>query len=107
MDARVQRLDPAVEDLREFGDVADRGRRHTGSPERGQRAAGRDDLVAEVDEPSSQLGDPCLVIDAQQRPHRQLRGLSAIGYRLSAKGYWGDHSSEAVADGIGSISARV
>ena len=69
----------------EGGDIADGGHRHTGGLERGQRAAGGDDLVAEVDQTVSQRGDPCLVIDAQQRPHRQLRGLSAIGAIIAVR----------------------
>jgi hypothetical protein len=72
VDVRVQRFDPAVEDLREGGDIADRGHRYTGRLERGQRAAGGDELVTKVDQTLSQRGNPRLVIDAQQRPHRHL-----------------------------------
>jgi hypothetical protein len=72
VDARVERLDAAVEDLRESGDIADRGHRHTGGLERGQGAAGGDHLVAEVDQPATEGGDPGLVVDAQQRPHGHL-----------------------------------
>ena len=72
VDARVERLDPAVEDLREAGDVADRRHRHARCRERRQRAAGGDDLVAERRELRPQRRDPGLVVDAQQRPHAPL-----------------------------------
>ena len=88
VELRVQRLDAAVHDLREAGEVGDRADRDAGLGQLARGAAGRDDLDPELDEPAREVDDPALVGDRQQRP-RDLHLAGAIGlqraHRVSAR----------------------
>ena len=63
----VQRLDPAVHDLREAGEVVDAAHRDAAALERLRGAAGRDHLDAELGESGREVDDAALVGDRQQR----------------------------------------
>jgi hypothetical protein len=70
---RVQRLDPAVEALGEAGDVLDGGDRDAGSRDPRRGRAGRDQGHPGLVQPTGQLFEAALVVDAEQRPsHRDL-----------------------------------
>jgi hypothetical protein len=62
----VQRLDAAVHDLREAGEVVDRADREAGALELLGGAARGDDLDARLDEAGGEVDDPALVGDRQQ-----------------------------------------
>ena len=65
--ARVQRLDPAVEALREAGEVLDLGdRKAEGLDQRG-RAAGGDELDAGVVQAADEVVEAGLVVDGHER----------------------------------------
>jgi hypothetical protein len=73
--ARVQRLDPAVHDLREAGEPLDRAHLQTRGLELARRAAGRDDLDPERGQALGERHHPALVGDGQQRaPDADLAG---------------------------------
>src|SRR5262249_41634192 len=65
VDARVQRLDAAVEDLGEAGDLGDVAHRQPGLGQRLAGAAGGDQLDAQPDQSAGQLDQPRLVADAE------------------------------------------
>ena len=62
----VQRLDAAVHDLREAGEVVDGADRHAGALELLRGAARGDDLDAHLGEAGREVDDPALVGDRQQ-----------------------------------------
>ena len=62
----VQRLDPAVHDLREAGEVVDGAHRDAGALECLRGAAGRDHLDTELREPGREVDDAALVGNRQQ-----------------------------------------
>ena len=70
---RVERLHPAVEDLREPGQLLDRPRVDPGLAEHRQRPAGRDDLDTLLRQPGGELGHAGLVGDRDQRPSNRQR----------------------------------
>ena len=70
VDPRVERLDPAVEHLREAGDGGDVGHRQAGVAQRARRATGRDELEPASDEAAAELDQAGLVRDRQQRATR-------------------------------------
>ena len=63
----MQRLDAAVHDLREAGEVVDGADREAGALELLRGAARGDDLDAELGEAGGEVDDPALVGDGQQR----------------------------------------
>ena len=85
VDPRVERLDAAVEHLREARDRGHVGDRQSGRSQRLGRAAGGDQLEAEAHQPRAELRQAGLVRDRQQRPPRaghllgRLRGVDADG----------------------------
>ena len=80
VDLRVERLDPPVEDLREARVVVHRPRLDPGLGQLARRAAGRDDLDAELGEPAGEVDEPALVGHRQERPaHLHLAGLHHPG----------------------------
>ena len=64
---RVQRLHPAVETLGKAGQVLDRGHRYAGLAQPGRRRAGRDHLDPGLGECATELVEPGLVVDADER----------------------------------------
>jgi hypothetical protein len=92
----VQRLDAPVHDLRKAGEVLDRADLETRRLELARRAAGRDELDAEVDQAAGELDDPALVRDGEQRAANRdccgrgerrtalVIGLGGDGARISA-----------------------
>ncbi len=74
VDARVERLDPAVEHLREPGHGGHVGHRQPGVAERAGGAAGRHELEAGQHEPRAEVGESGLVRDRQQRAARDRQG---------------------------------
>ena len=69
VDRRVQRLDAAVEHLREAGVLGDLGHRQAGAGEQLRGAAGREQLDAERRQLARELDDAGLVGDGNQRLH--------------------------------------
>ena len=67
VDLRVQRLDPAVEALREAGDVLDPGHRHAAVGDALGGRPGRDDLDALLVQTGGEPLDPGLVEHAHER----------------------------------------
>ena len=65
---RVQRLDPAVHDLREAGQVGDLAHLDPGVGQLARRASGRDDLDPELNQAPGELDEPGLVGDRKQGP---------------------------------------
>ena len=75
---RVQRLDPAVEALREAGQLLDLGDRDAEPLDQRGRAAGRDQRHARLVQAAGELFEPGLVVDRDQRPRdRDPVSLSA------------------------------
>ena len=75
VEPRVQRLDAAVHDLREAGEVVDGADVEARIAQRGRGAAGRDELHAEADEAASEVHDAGLVGDGEQGPaHPDVAG---------------------------------
>ena len=74
MDARVQRLDPAVEHLREPGHGRDVGDRQAPLAQGPGRAAGRHELEPEPDEARREREQAALVRHGQQRAARSRHG---------------------------------
>ena len=74
VDARMKRLDPAVEHLGKAGDRGDVRDREPGRPQRPGRTAGRNQLEAEPNEAGPEFGQARLVGDREQGPPR--RGTS-------------------------------
>ena len=74
---RVQRLDPAVEALREAGELLDPGDRQAERLDVRRRRPGRHDLGAGAGQRVGQLIQPGLVVDADQRPLD--RSTSSVG----------------------------
>ena len=72
---RVERLDAAVEHLREAGHGGHVGDRQPGVAERSSGAARRDELEPERDETAAELDEPGLVGDGQQRAPRDREPL--------------------------------
>ncbi len=72
----VKRLDPAVHDLREAGEVVDRADGDPGPRELLRRPAGGDDLDAQLGQPGGEVDDPPLV------GHRQQGTANTDGSRL-------------------------
>jgi hypothetical protein len=68
VELRMQRLDAAVHDLREAGEVVDRADVQTGVRQLGRGAAGGDDLDAELGETLGEVDDAALVGDREQCP---------------------------------------
>ena len=85
VELRVQRLDAAVHDLREAREVVDRAHVEARVLERARRAAGRDELDAELGQAAREVDDAALVGHRQQRtpdanrPRLRERLLHAIG----------------------------
>ena len=69
VDARVQRLHPAVEHLGAAGDVLHRQHRHAGLRQRRGSPAARHDLPPEARQPGRKLHHAGLVPYRDQRPH--------------------------------------
>jgi hypothetical protein len=67
VDARVKRLDPAVEHLGEAGHRRDVRHGKVPVAQGSGRSAGRDELETEADEASAEFGEAGLVGDGQQR----------------------------------------
>ena len=67
VELRVERLDPAVHNLREAGEVRHRPQRHTALGERTRGATSRDDLDPQLAQPAGKLHDPRLVGDGEDR----------------------------------------
>ena len=67
VELRVQRLDAAVHDLREAGEVLDRADLEPGLAQRARGAAGGDELDAELGQAAREVDDAALVGDRQQR----------------------------------------
>ena len=63
VDGRVQRLQPAIEQLGEAGDLVHGDDVDSGGTKRGRRAAGGDDLPPELSETLGKGDDPALVTD--------------------------------------------
>ena len=63
----VEGLHPPAEDLREAGDLVDRGHRHAEVADPGGGRAGGDDLDAGLVQPLRELVEPRLVVDADER----------------------------------------
>ena len=68
VEARMQRLDAPVHDLRKAREVLDRAHLEARRGKLGRRAAGRDELDAELGQAAREVDDPSLVRDGQQRP---------------------------------------
>ena len=68
VEARMQRLDAPVHDLRKAGEVLDRANLEARRSKLGRRAAGRHELDAELGQAAREVDDPALVRDGQQRP---------------------------------------
>ena len=87
VDLRVERLHPAVEDLREARVVVHRPRLDAGLRKLPRRAAGRDDLDAQLRKPAREVDETALVGNGQERtPHLYLAGLHHSGcLRLSLR----------------------
>jgi hypothetical protein len=74
VDPRVQRLDPAIEDLGRAGVGRDLGHRDPGGAQRGRRPAGRQDLEPGLVDHLRQLDHAPLVAHGNQRaPHHAAR----------------------------------
>src|SRR5262249_43981531 len=73
VDPRVQRLDPTVEDLGRAGVRRHLGDRDPGRGQRRRRAAGRQDLAAQLVEDPGQLDHTGLVVDGNQRADHGAR----------------------------------
>jgi hypothetical protein len=71
----VQRLDPAVEALREPGQLLDLGHRHPGRPQHARGGAGGHDLHAGRGQPGTELGQTRLVVHADQCPADRPPGV--------------------------------
>ncbi len=69
VNAGMQRLDAAVEDLGEAGDVADGGGVQARLAQGGEGAAGGDEVPAPLGEASREVDDAGLVADAQECAH--------------------------------------
>ena len=85
---RVQRLDPAVEALRESGEVSDLGHRDAGLGDARGRAAGGDKGDTGRVEAAGELDEPGLVVDADQRAAYRSTPLIGVagGFSLVLKG---------------------
>ena len=70
VDPRMERLDPPVEHLRGAGHRRHVGHRQAGVAQGAGRATGRDQLEAARDEAASEVDQPGLVRDRQQRAPR-------------------------------------
>ena len=70
VDARVQRLHPAIQHLGTAGDVLHRQHRHACLGQRRGRPAARDDLPPEARQPGREVDHARLVPHRDQRPHR-------------------------------------
>ncbi len=70
VDARMQRLHSAVQNLGESSHVRDGSHGNAARPEFALRPAGGHDLEPEVDKTSRELDNAGLVVNAQQCPHR-------------------------------------
>ena len=82
VDRRVERLHPAVEDLREARDRADVGHRQAGVAQRPGRAAGRDELEADGRRrPAAELDEAGLVADREERAARRRQCRVGAGRR--------------------------
>ncbi len=79
VDARMQRLDAAVEDLGETGHVGDGHRRDAELAQVGEGAAGRDDLDAEAAKPLGQLGQAALIGNGNQCAMRRQHDGVLLG----------------------------
>ena len=66
VELRVERLDAAVHDLREAGEVGDLAHLEPGLGQLPSRSAGRDDLDPELDQTACELDQPGLVGHRQQ-----------------------------------------
>ena len=74
--ARVQGLHPAAEDLLLAGELGDVGDLEAGLAQRRRGAAGGEDLDAELGEAAGEVGDPGLVGDRDQRPAHPDRAVA-------------------------------
>jgi hypothetical protein len=88
VDARVQGLDTAVEDLRGAGEVADLAHGDAGLGDRLRGAAAGQELDAQAGERAGELGETGLVGDGEQRPgelrHRDLLVPTSRGINPAA-----------------------
>src|SRR5207302_690457 len=66
VDARVQRFHASVEDLRKAGDIGDVADGQPGCGERLARAAGGDQLDAEIGEAAGEVDQPGFFADTEQ-----------------------------------------
>ena len=77
VDPWVQRLHPPGEQLRELRDLLHAGHGEPRLLERGRRAAARDELAAELGEPTRERHEARLVVDGDQRAHSRVRLVGA------------------------------
>ena len=68
MDARVQGLDAATQQLGHLGQVLDEGHRDADLLQEARGAAGRDQLDVELREAARKRLEALLVVDREQRP---------------------------------------
>src|SRR5674536_45980 len=78
----VQRLDPAIQALRESGEFGDRRNGDAGILQKGGGGAGRDDLDARGRQPQAHFGQTALVVHAHQRAPNRLLGHRHTTFRL-------------------------
>ena len=78
----MKRLDPPIQDLREPGQVLDRPHLDASLLDRGEGAAGRDDLDALLGQALGEVGHPGLVGDRDQRPADGQRLAGGLGNAL-------------------------
>ena len=78
VDARVQRLDAAIEHLGKAGHVGDVAHGQAGVGQRLARAAGGDQLDAEAGQAASQVDQAGLVADAEQGAADGAKGHARI-----------------------------
>ena len=88
---RVQRLDPAVQALREAGQLLDLGHRQAGLGEGAGGRAGGDDLDPGADQGEAQLDQAGLVVDRHQRALDRTSVVSVV-LMLSRLSYWSGSS---------------
>ena len=99
---RVQRLDPAVQALREAGHVLDLRHRQARRRDGRRGAAGRDDLRSGPVQFRRQVHQPGLVVDADQRPLNRYLGQRPNLNFLP----WTVHPSRAIRPTVSTSSAR-
>jgi hypothetical protein len=107
VDARMERLHAAAEQLRDLGQVLDQQRVDAVLGEVRGGAAARDELDAEVGEPARELGEAGLVVDGEERPHR-ISSRTTSGRRRCSTRWMRARSVSTVSSGsTGTVSCRI